>query len=320
MKILLVGNFRVDYTTESHHALSLESLGHSVYRAQETEYTSDEIYELALKSDMLIFIHTHGWETPGSMTLSEMFKKLKKAKIPTVTYHLDLWFGLDREKDLDSDDFYNSIEFFFTVDKLMADYFNNNTKVKGVFLPAGVYDGESYIADKVNSADIKVVFTGSNKYHSEWPYRAKLVGNLRKRYGKQFKHYGQGGLPNVRGDMLNSLYASSRVVVGDTLCKDFNYPYYLSDRVFEVTGRGGFIIHPYVKGIEEFFEIDKEIVTYEYDNWKELYTKIEYYANNKDEREAIRKAGFERTNKDHTYLKRWEYIIDYVNGSKNKRR
>ena len=49
MKILLVGNFRVDYTTESHHALSLESLGHSVYRAQETEYTSDEIYKLALQ-------------------------------------------------------------------------------------------------------------------------------------------------------------------------------------------------------------------------------------------------------------------------------
>jgi spore maturation protein CgeB len=93
---------------------------------------------------------------------------------------------------------------------------------------------------------------------------------------------------------------------------NFDYPYYMSDRIFETTGRAGFIIHPYVKGIEDLFEIDKEIVTYEFENFAELRRKIDYYLVHDDEREAIRKAGHERTKRDHTYLKRWETILATV--------
>ena len=59
----------------------------------------------------------------------------------------------------------------------------------------------------------------------------------------------------IRGKELNDLYATAKVVVGDTLCKGFNYPYYFSDRLFETTGRGGFLIHPYIKGLEDYFEV-----------------------------------------------------------------
>ena len=70
--------------------------------------------------------------------MEEVLKRLKFRGIPTITYHLDLWFGLKRQKDLETDEFYKNIGHFFATDKLMCDWFNENTNVKGHFLPAGV--------------------------------------------------------------------------------------------------------------------------------------------------------------------------------------
>ena len=123
---------------------------------------------------------------------------------------------------------------------------------------------------------------------------------------------GDGDTGTVRGDELNRLYANSKVAVGDTLCLNFDYPYYISDRLFESTGRGGFTIFPYIKGIEDHFEIGKEIITYEYDKFDQLKELVDYYCENDEERENIRKAGHERTKRDHTYKRRWQEILKEV--------
>lgn len=311
MRIVFVGNHKVDYSSESHHCKTLESMGHKVIRLQEGVIRSDTIFRLSLNADMLVFIHTHGVITRGPYSISRVFTMLKDRGVPTVTYHLDLWLGIRREQDLHKDDFYKSIEYFFTVDKLMADWFNQNTQVKGRFLPAGVYDRECYFeptGKPVNS----VAFVGSKGYHPEWPYRPQLIDQLERHYGEQFHHIGKDGATSMRGDELNRFYASTKVVVGDTLCINFDYPYYLSDRIFETTGRGGFIIHPYIKGLEDLFEIGKEIITYEYGDFNDLYAKIDYYLQNDEERERIRIAGHERTKRDHTYKNRWEFILKEV--------
>lgn len=321
MRIAFVGNHKVDFSTETHHCKTLEAMGHEVIKMQEGLIRSDTIYREAVKCDMLVFIHTHGVVTRGPYSISRVFQLLKNAGIPTVTYHLDLWLGIRREQDLHNDPFYHSIEYFFTVDKLMADWFNENTKVKGIYLPAAVYDKECYLHEepvyKGNNPLKKdllndIVFVGSKGYHPEWPYRPQLINNLRGHYRDAFHHIGRDGEGAVRGDELNRLYASSKVAVGDTLCIGFDYPYYLSDRIFETTGRGGFIIHPYIKGIEDLFEIGKEIITYKYGDFDDLYAKIDYFLQNPAEREKIRIAGHERTKRDHTYRNRWEFILKEV--------
>ncbi len=307
MKIIFLGNFSVYYSSENHHANTLESLGHQVVRLQEGRATGEQIYAESLNSDLLVVVHTHGWNTPG-LSLSDVLRLLK-GKVTTVTYHLDLWLGLERQKDLENDDFYKLIDYFFCTDKLMADWFNKNTNVKGCFVPAGVYDKECYLLDlpKVND----VIFVGSKNYHPEWKWRPELITWLENNY-ETFKHYGNDGLGVVRGDELNKLYSSTKIAVGDTLCLNFNYPYYLSDRVFETTGRGGFLLMPYIKGLEDLFIIGKEIVTLKFGDFKDLKKKIDYYLENDEEREQIRIAGFERTKKEHTYLQRWTKILDKI--------
>ncbi len=306
-KIVFLGNFRVDYSSETHHANTLESLGHKIIRMQESEAKSEEILKNAIDSDLFIWIHTHGWRTPGKYEMGQVLRTLADYKIPTMTYHLDLWFGLQRQKDLNNHPVYKHIGHFFTVDRKMAEWFNQKTNVKGHYVPAGVYDKECIFKEVQLNND--VVFVGSKKYHPEWQYRPKLIDWLEDTYKDKFSHYGNGGLPSIRGLKLNKLYWSTKIVVGDTLCINFKYPDYWSDRVYETMGRGGFIIHPYISGMETEFEDKKHLVFYEYGNFNQLKQLIDYYLEHEEERETIRKAGHELVKSKYTYKNRWQQIL-----------
>ncbi len=72
----------------------------------------------------------------------------------------------------------------------------------------------------------------------------------------------------------------------------------MKDKIFHVCMSGGFLLCEYIEGIEEFFEIDKEIVCFK--NLEDLTTKIQYYLTHETERLAIAQAGWERAKRDHT--------------------
>lgn len=313
MRVCLLGNFSVDFTSETHWAKSIESLGHTVIRLQENVVTTDIILRESLTSAVFIWVHTHDIKIKGDMTA--VLEQLKKANIPTVAYHLDLYMGLDRWREYEHNEYLSSLEYFFTVDMQMADWLNKNTKTKGVYLPAGVFDKECVMLPAQN-VGYDIIFTGSRKYHPEHPFRPQLIDFLRSTYGQRFIHIGNDGeVGQQRGLRLNQIYRNAKIVVGDTLQVNFDYPYYYSDRAFEVPGRGGFSIFPDIKGIEECYEDGKEIVLYEHGNLQDLKDKIDYYLLHNQEREAIRKAGFERTKQDHTYVNRWKFILDTVVGN-----
>ena len=127
-----------------------------------------------------------------------------------------------------------------------------------------------------------------------------MLDGLKERYGEKFERFGHLPDNQVRGLPLNELYANTKIVVGDSQPSD----YYWSNRLYETLGRGGFLLHPYTKGIEEEFEDGKHLVLYERDNMKDLFEKIDYYLAHDDEREKIRKAGHEHVKKHFTYKQR----------------
>lgn len=317
MKITFLGNFGVDYSSEAHHAKSLEALGHEVARLQEGKTGWKEVLRHATDSDVLVHVHTHGWVEPGSMTFQEAIGKIKAAGVPYVTYHLDLWFGIARHKDLQTDPFYKHLDWFFATDKLMCDWFNENTDVKARYLPAGVYHEECYIHDGKHEQSNDVIFVGSKRYHPEWPYRPQLIDFLRDTCGNSFTHVGgDGDTGTIRGEELNEMYASSKIAIGDSLCINFEYPHYWSDRVYETMGRGGFLIMPYIKGLDDYFVDGKHLVFYRFGDWEQLKNLIIYYLENEQERESIRLAGHELVKSRDTYKHRWEHILKEVAGDK----
>lgn len=307
MRITFLGNFGVSFSSESHHAATLESLGHSVIRLQENQASSEQVLAEALRSDLFVWVHTHGWQTPGFTSMVYVLSELKAHNIPTMTYHLDLWFGLQRHKDLDTDEFYKHIGHFFTVDKQMADWFSEETEVVGHYLPAGVFDQEVNL-DPTLPKTHDIIFVGSKGYHSEWQWRPQLINWLADTYGDHFEHWGGDGKGVVRGQDLNHLYQTTKIVVGDSLVLGFDYPYYWSDRVYETLGRGGFLLMPEIEGLRNEFA-PSELATFKFGDFDDLKKKIEFYLVNDGYREAMRVKGFNKVKNNYTYKHRWQTII-----------
>lgn len=311
MRILFLGNFEAEFSSENYYLKTFRKLGHEVICFQEGKTDGVNIH-ITKDVDMFFWVHTHGWKTPNIGITLDCCRKLNT---PSVAYHLDLYMGIPREKMLFNDPYFQ-VDHFFTVDKLMADWLNANTRCQGHFLPAGVFEDECFLgtANKEKYPH-DIVFTGSTNYHPEWPYRGQLIRWLKETYGSRFGHYGPGGLPTVRGPELNNLYASAKVVVGDTLCKGFDYPWYTSDRLFEVCGRGGCLIYPTIKGISYFYDFGTEIHTYQFENFGDLRRIIEYCLDYPQVVTDTRVAALNRTISEHTYTHRMQKIIDTVKQS-----
>lgn len=299
-RVLYIGNFGPSFSTENHVGESLRELGVEVVKAQESDLTLEQLDGMARDVDLLLYTRT--WGLRGGDAL----RWITQLPIPTVSYHLDLYAGLSRGRDLRLDPFWRT-QHVFTPDGGSEAFFRAQG-VRHHYLKPGVYGAECYLAKADPEFAADVCFVGSYDYHPEWPYRRRLVDFLSDTYGRRFvKH----GAPEscVRGDALNRLYASAKVVVGDSLCVGFDHPHYWSDRIYETLGRGGFMIHPYIFGLEEEFRDREHVVFYPFGDFAALRRLIDYYVKHDDEREAIRRAGHARVKEGSTYVHRMRQML-----------
>jgi hypothetical protein len=108
----------------------------------------------------------------------------------------------------------------------------------------------------------------------------------------------------VIGDDMVRAINSYKIHLNCNIAEDINY------RTFETCGCRTLLVTNWTPGIENLFEIDKEIVIYR--NLTELDEKIKYYLLNDNERMIIAEAGYNRAKKDHTYLKRAEKLVEII--------
>lgn len=88
----------------------------------------------------------------------------------------------------------------------------------------------------------------------------------------------------------------------------------VNQRTFEICMSGNFQLMQYTPCVEEYFEIDKEIVCWK--NKRDLYNKIIYFLENEDERVKIANQGYKRAKENHTWKKRFEYIFQILKNKK----
>jgi len=303
MKIAYIGNFRPIHSTENHLKKTLENLGHEVDPLQENGMIEAQMIQRSLKSDMVMFTRT--W---GTTVTNNFLDVMRHNKIPTVSYHLDLYIGLKRDGNIDTDPFWRT-DYVFTPDGGHEDEF----KAKGInhrYIKPAVFRPECYMAPFSGEYKHDVLFVGSwLNYHPEWPYRRQLVDFLKRNYGDRLGLYGYTPDTTVRNDELNQLYRHSKVVVGDSLCLGFKHPHYWSDRVYETLGRGGFMIHPWIEGMDDEFEDGKHLKFYGFNDWAELKYHIDWYIKHDEQRERIRNAGHEFVRESATYDNRMTEML-----------
>ena len=87
----------------------------------------------------------------------------------------------------------------------------------------------------------------------------------------------------------------------------------LSLRIWDVLGCGGFLLTNYQAEIPDYFEIGKELETYE--SMEELVQKTQYYLAHEEERMEIAIRGYEKVAKYHTYEIRLAQMIKVLTKS-----
>ena len=81
-------------------------------------------------------------------------------------------------------------------------------------------------------------------------------------------------------------------------------------RVFEVPGAGGLLMTEPADQMEEYYCYGNEIVLF--DSVDDLVEKIRHLLVHSDERDAIAKSGFYRTQKEHVYEERFGPLLEHV--------
>lgn len=289
MKIIYIAKFNKMWD-EEYIARGFEDLGHTVGRINEATRVRDILRDIqSFKPDLVIFAK---FQQPHA---EQVINECKRLKIKTVCWVFDLYFGYNRQYQLESPAF--KADYVFTTDGGEHDWFryaiNHNCVRQGIF------ERECVLVEDEKEHD--VIFVGSfNPYNVE---RNKILEKIDKDF--DFKWFGKEDSDAIRGMKLNELYAKSKIVVGDSVYS----PHYWSNRVVETLGRGGFLIHMEVEGLKEAYP---HLVTYKRGDYEDLKKKIEYYLKNDKQRNDIIKKNYKWVRDNYTCSKQCQRLIDFI--------
>ena len=285
-KIAFIGKF-TKYHDEEYIAQAFESLGHTVLRIEQ-RHTPDTVIQAVEKFQPEILLFTKYEIHPL------LYQTLRKYNIKTVCWLFDLYFNYTRENFVRTKQYFKA-DYVATTDGGNQHRFVNEG-INHTCIRQGIAKDECVL---LPFEDIKheIVFVGSD--NPVYPERSKLVRELGATW------LGKHNTDEARGMALNALYASTRVVIGDS----YYSPHYWSNRVVETLGRGGFLIHRDVPGLKEEYP---DLVTYD-GTIEDLRAKIEYYKDHEEERRDIIIKNFNHVKDKYTMDKKCQELILWIN-------
>lgn len=151
--------------------------------------------------------------------------------------------------------------------------------------------------------DIEVSFIGQP--HGD---RRQIIEQIRKA-GIDIQCFGTGWPQRLSFDGMIDVWNRSKINLNLNNACDVRYKQ-IKGRNFEVPACGGFLLTGHPENLDEYYKINQEVATF--NNTEEMIEKIKYYLAHDEEREAIAKAGYERTMKDHTYSTRLDHIFSKI--------
>lgn len=293
MKIAFLGNFNNQANNKIEESMSyvLRDMGHEVLEFDEKDFNKDDI--INADADILLFFK--GGTGVGEMSVDELVDMLYKVPYTKVCWYFDKVWGA-------------RIEYMMKIAPV-TDF---------VFLTDGTFvRRHNYINFYELKQAIDAVKPGKGKYKKEFDVPIVFPGTIygqRKEWAEYLKHNYGDAFQIVNGIFdsdLEDLCESAKVFVAPKYPQDNHY---WSNRIYQVIGRGGFLIHPYLTGLAEEFEDGEHLVFYR--NPKEMIEKINYYLQNDEERERIREKGQKHCLENHTYYQAFNQLFNKVYGEK----
>lgn len=312
------GNFQSDlptdvtpWSTEHHVAGSLEELGHRVVRIQEDRASWSDTLAMAHGADLFLWTQTYGFAHLWDQQEARDTLGVLGGRMPTVGLHLDLWWGLEREHQVLEEPFFQHTRWMFTAD---GDHDQEwaDAGVHHHWSPPAVFGPECIPGTPRQQYRSDVAFVGSWRggYHDAWwPQRKAMLDELQAHYRGQVKLWPRQHA--IRGQALNDLYASTKVVVGDSCFADRSDRYF-SDRPFEAVGRGAFLVMPWIRGLADMLVDGEHCRYFPPGDHLEMRRLINHYVRHDTERERIRRTGQAHVRQNHTYARRLDALLTTV--------
>ena len=288
MKVFYIGKFLNYWNTENYVAYALQQNNIEVvkrfFTCTGTLFSYTEQIEKA-NPDFVLF----------SKVESGCFPKLiswcKEHHILTVCWLWDLYWGYRKQRPAQF-----LCDMLFTTDGGHAEEWVDHGSNHFV-LRQGIHEPDHVLYPIEPIHDL--AFVGSQGSTKE---RKSLTNWLRSRYGTSIKWYS-----TTRGLDLNRVLASTKIVVGAS----HPLPNYWSNRVYEILGRGGFLLFPETVGLEEEFTDGVHYVSYKRNNFGALEQTISHYLQDHAKREQIRLQGFDKS-LEYTYTTRVAKLLQSI--------
>jgi spore maturation protein CgeB len=141
--------------------------------------------------------------------------------------------------------------------------------------------------------------------------RPETIRSLREA-GIRVEAFGHGW-PNgpLSTEEMVRLYSKSRINLGFGGVEGHEETYCLKGRDFEIPMSGGLYLTEHHPELERVYDLGKEIVTYR--GFDDLLANVRHLLADPQRAEAIRRAGFHRARKEHTWEMRFERFFSLMN-------
>jgi len=197
-------------------------------------------------------------------------------------------------------DIFNEVDVVTSSSYKIIDELVKPAGAKAVYVPQFTNPERFKPAEKEQDKSFKVLFVGSNNYtfgRKSVDY-AILAGVDLAVFGKNWAKtldvkYLKGEF--INNDELYKYYANADIVLNDHR-EDMRYFGSVSNRIFDVTASGGFVLTDYLPEIEQIY--GNSVATYK--DYYEFKEKLEYYLAHPDERELMAQKAREITLKNFT--------------------
>lgn len=312
-RVLQIGNFRPPGSTENDIFDAFQRLNVEVVQIQESDWANGLINLPDVEVDMVMWTRT----PPGPD--HDIAEQLTPHKGKIAALHLDRWSGLRRMADIYINPYWRWIDRFYTADPQIEHW--TRLGVDAVLTPPAVSERWLIDPDPVERySGIDIAFVGNYQrpqwnptrqewtgYHVEHQHRFEMLDQLTVRYGNRFNVFPPPGAQRIIGQELAELYASIPIIIGDSCLVGLDP--YLSDRVPETIGRGGFLMHPHTYW-NGWYEPGVHLIDWRLYDWEDMFTRIDHWLDNPDGRQTIAAQGAAHVREHHTYTIRLRRVLE----------
>lgn len=291
MRVLYVANHDQPNSNDDEGAIShaLTKLGHYVTRIPELKgYKACK-----LKADFVLF---HKWKDVVA---------LRELKIPRVCWYFDLVDFPDptlERRNLGRRDWMAHIlphtDIMFCTD---GNWVLEDCTGKMIWMTQGADERVRPSQRGRGSRSCNILFTGISALGGQG--RLSFVNEMKERYGEEFYHIPSGV---YREELAKEISSAAIVVAPDSPITGL----YWSNRVYNVLGLRGFLLHPDCSGIRRQYTDGEHLVLYK--DREHLHSLIQYYLDQPLERDRIAEAGYKQTLSYHTYTNRIQQLVRVV--------